>query len=156
MRQSNKSVSVRNDEIFNLYLGSRADPWVSFPSLLQNTGHIYWFHVPKQISRENKRKQKWDQTPIKLYRTVLVNIHRTQSWEIELEHNLKRGSGKINMLKQRKRSKQQINFMKQPRLALILKKMKFLKFYTFNPHIRCSYWFYSSPSPVLLYKISFL
>ena len=35
MRQSNKCGSVRNDEIFNLHLGSGAGPWVSIPCLLQ-------------------------------------------------------------------------------------------------------------------------
>ena len=49
MRQSNKYGSVRNDEIFNLNLGSGAGPWVS---------HIYWFHQPKQLSRKNQRTQK--------------------------------------------------------------------------------------------------
>ena len=35
MRQSNKCGSVRNDEIFNLHLGSGAGAWVSIPCLLQ-------------------------------------------------------------------------------------------------------------------------
>ena len=40
MRQSNKCGSVRNDEIFNLHLGSGVGPWVSIPCLLQDTSHI--------------------------------------------------------------------------------------------------------------------
>ena len=50
MRQSNKCGSARNDEIFNLHLGSGAGPWVSIPCLLQDTSHIYWFHPPKQLT----------------------------------------------------------------------------------------------------------
>ena len=33
MRQSDKCGSVRNDDIFNLHLGSGAGPWVSIPCL---------------------------------------------------------------------------------------------------------------------------
>ena len=50
MRQSNKCESARNDEIFNLHLGSGAGPWVNIPCLLQDTSHIYWFHPPKQLT----------------------------------------------------------------------------------------------------------
>ena len=78
MRQSNKCGSVRNDEIFNLHLGSGAGPWVSIPCLLQDTSHIYWFHPPKQLTRKKQRTQKWDSTPSKSYRTALVYVHRTQ------------------------------------------------------------------------------
>ena len=57
MRQSNKCGSVRNDEIFNLHLGSGASPWVSIPCLLQDTSHIDWFHPPKQLARKKQRTQ---------------------------------------------------------------------------------------------------
>ena len=63
MRQSNKCGSVKNDEIFNLHLGSGAGPWVSIPCLLQDTSHIYWFHPPKQLITKKQRTQKWDSTP---------------------------------------------------------------------------------------------
>ena len=63
MRQSNKCGSVRNDEIFNLHLGSGAGPWVSIPCLLQDTSHIYWFHPPKQIARKNKEPRNEIQLP---------------------------------------------------------------------------------------------
>ena len=56
MRQSNKCRSVRNDEIFNLHLGSSVGPWVSIPCLLQGTSHIYWFHLPKQIARKRNKE----------------------------------------------------------------------------------------------------
>ena len=41
IRQPNKCVSVRNDEIINLHLGSGAGPRVSIPGLLQDTSHIF-------------------------------------------------------------------------------------------------------------------
>ena len=40
MRQSGKCGSVKNDEIFNLHLGSGWGPGVSIPCLLQDTSHI--------------------------------------------------------------------------------------------------------------------
>ena len=78
MRQSNKCVSVSNDEIVNLHLGSGAGPWVSIPCLLQDTSYIYLFHLPKRLTRKKQRTQKWDSTLNKLYRTALVHVHRTQ------------------------------------------------------------------------------
>ena len=77
MRQSHKCVSVRNDEVFNLNLGSGAGPWVSIPCLLQDTSHIYWFHLLKRLTRKKQRIQKWDPTPNKSYRTALAYIHKT-------------------------------------------------------------------------------
>ena len=81
MRQSNKFWSVRNDEIFNLHLGSGAGPWVSIPCLLEDTSHIYWFHPPKQLARKKQRTQEWNSTPNKSYHTALVYINRTQGYE---------------------------------------------------------------------------
>ena len=78
MRQSNKCGSVKNDEIFNLHLGSGVGPRVSIPCLLQDSSHIYWFHPPKQLTRKKQRTQKWDSTPNKSYCTALVYVHRTQ------------------------------------------------------------------------------
>ena len=52
-RRSNKCGSVRNDEIFNLHLGSGVGPWANIPRLLQDTSHIYWFIPPKQSIRKN-------------------------------------------------------------------------------------------------------
>ena len=74
MRQSNK----RNDKILNLHLGSGVRPWVSIPSLLQDTCHIYWFHPPIQLIRKKQRTQKRDSTINKLYCTSLVYVPRTQ------------------------------------------------------------------------------
>ena len=76
MRQSNKCVSVKNDEIINLHSGSGVSPWISIPCLLQETSHIYWFYAQKAT--------------------------HTEHWvrEVDLESTPNRGSDKINMLKQ--------------------------------------------------------
>ena len=100
MRQSNKCGSVRNDEIFNLHLGSGAGPWVSIPCLLQGTSYIYWFHPPKQIARKKERtpEMRFNLQQIVSYCLGL----RTQNpglREVDLEPSPKRGSEKINMLK---------------------------------------------------------
>ena len=78
IRQSNKCGSERNDEIFNLNLRAGAGPWVSIPCLLQVTGHLYWFHLSKQLTRKKQRTQKWNSTLRKSYRTALAYVHRTQ------------------------------------------------------------------------------
>ena len=78
MRQSNKCGSVRNDEIFNLHLGSGAGPWVSIFYVMQDTSHIYWLHLPKQLTRKKQRTQKLDSTLSKSYPTALAYVHRTQ------------------------------------------------------------------------------
>ena len=78
MRQSNKFGTVTNDQIFDLHLGSGADPWISIPCLLKDTNHICWFHPPKQLTRKNQMTQKWDSTLNKSYRTALVYTQRTQ------------------------------------------------------------------------------
>ena len=41
MRQSDKCESVKNDDIFNVHLGSRAGTSVSITCLLQDMSHIY-------------------------------------------------------------------------------------------------------------------
>ena len=74
MKQFDKCGSIRNDEIFNLHLGSGVGPWGSIPCLLQDASHIYWFHPPKQLTRKKQRTQKWDSTANKLYRTALDYI----------------------------------------------------------------------------------
>ena len=74
MRQCNGCGSVRN-VIFNLHLGSGADPWVSILCLLQETSHIHWLHLPKQSPKRKQKILKKDQTPNKLYRIALAYIH---------------------------------------------------------------------------------
>ena len=99
IRQSNKCGHVRNDERFKLHLGSGEGPWVSTPCFLQDTSHIYWFHLPKQLNRKNQRTQKWDLTLNKLYDSALVYIHNPGLREVDLETSSKRGSDKIQALK---------------------------------------------------------
>ena len=94
MRQSNKCGSVRNDEIFNLHLGSRVGSTVSIPCLLEDTSHINWFHPPKLLTRKKQRTQKWDSTPNKE-----ENQQNPGLREVDLKPSPKRGSDKFNMLK---------------------------------------------------------
>ena len=67
MTPSNKCGSARNDEIFNLHLGSGAGPRVTIPCLLQDIRQIYRFHPCKQLTRKKQRTQKWDWYPNKSY-----------------------------------------------------------------------------------------
>ena len=78
MRQSNKYGSVRNGEIFNLHLGSGANPWVSIPCLLQETNHIYWFHPREQSTRKKQRNQKWDSAANKSYHIWIPALTQVQ------------------------------------------------------------------------------
>ena len=81
LKLSNKCGSVRNDEPFNLHMGSGAGPWVSIPCFLQDTSHIYWFHPSKQLTRKKQGTQKWDPTPNKSYHTTSLYVRRTQGLE---------------------------------------------------------------------------
>ena len=101
MRQSNKCGSVRIDAIFNLHLGCGAGPWVTISCLLQDTSNIYWFHLPKQLTRKKQRTRKRDSTPKKSYRTTLLPLctQNRELREVDLEPSRKRGSDMINMLK---------------------------------------------------------
>ena len=78
MKQSIEYGSVRNDDIFNLLLGSGAGHWVSIPCLLQDTSYIHWLLRPNNYHWRNKILEKKNQTPNKLYCIALGYIHRTQ------------------------------------------------------------------------------
>ena len=78
MKQSIGYGSVRNDDIFNLLLGSCAGHWVSIPCLLQDTSYIHWLLRPNNYHWRNKILEKKNQTPNKLYCIALGYIHRTQ------------------------------------------------------------------------------
>ena len=78
MRQCNECRSLRNDIIFNLYLGSGAGPWVSIPCLLQDTNHIHWLYPPKILFKKKQKNLKKDRTPKKSYCIALAYVHRTQ------------------------------------------------------------------------------
>ena len=83
-----------------LTFGICCGPLSQHPCLLQNTRHIYWFHLPIQLTRKNQKIQKWGSTPNKSYHTALAYVHRAQGLEVDLEPSPKRGSHKINKLKQ--------------------------------------------------------
>ena len=100
MRQSNKCGSVRNDEIFNLHLGSGVGPWVSILCLLQDTSHIYWFHPRKPLTRKKAKnpEMRFNSQQVVLY---CLGLHTQNPGlrEVDLEPSPERGSDKINMLK---------------------------------------------------------
>ena len=63
MTQTNERGSVRNDGIFDIHLGIGVGPSISIPCLLQGTSQIYWFHLPKQLTRKKERIQNEIQLP---------------------------------------------------------------------------------------------
>ena len=71
VRQSNGYVSVRNDDIFSLNLGSDASPWISIPCPMQGTSHIHWLH-PSNCPKRKKRILE-DLTPNKLLQLFQIN-----------------------------------------------------------------------------------
>ena len=77
MKQFYGYESVRNDDIFNLHLGSGVGPLVSIICLLQETSHIYWLHPPKQSSKQKQKILKKDLTPNKFYCIGLAYMCRT-------------------------------------------------------------------------------
>ena len=98
IRQSNKCGSVRNDEIINLHLGSGAGPWVSIPCLLQDTSHIYWLHSPKT---SNQKKTNNPEIRLNFQQIILYCLGlRTQNPGLRAELSPNRGSDKISMQKQ--------------------------------------------------------
>ena len=101
MRQSNKCVSVKTDEIINLHSGSDVSPWISIPCLLQETSHIYWFYAQKQsaMKKTKNSEMRYNFQKMVLHATLATY---TERWvrEVDLESSPNRGSDKINMLKQ--------------------------------------------------------
>ena len=93
MRPSIKCGSVRNDDIFNLNLGSRSTPWVSIPCLLLDTSHVYWFHTPEQSTKKKQRNQKWDSAANKSYRIWIPALR-----QVQLKPTAKRGVNKTEAL----------------------------------------------------------
>ena len=97
-RQSDKCGSVRNDDIFNLHLGSGADPSISIPCLLQDTSHIYSFHPPKQLTRKKNPDMRFNSQQIVSYCLGLCTQNAGLR-QVDLEPSPKGGSNKIKMLK---------------------------------------------------------
>ena len=83
MKQSIGYGSVRNDDIFNLLLGSGAGHWFSIPCLLQDTSYIHWLHPPKQLSL--KKQNSWKKK-IKLLTNCIV-----LPWATYIEPKAKKG-----------------------------------------------------------------
>ena len=96
MRECNKCGSIRNDEIFNLHLGSGVGPWVSIP--LPPARHQPHLLIPSaQTINQNKPKNP----------EIRFNSHIVPPWPMDTEPRARRGrldpalrgSSKINMLK---------------------------------------------------------
>ena len=99
MRQSNKCGNVKNDEILNLHLGSGVGPWVSIPCLLQDPSLIYWFHLPKELTRKAKNPEmQLNFQQIILYCLGLC-IQNPGLSNVGLKPSLKRRNDVISMLK---------------------------------------------------------
>ena len=99
MRQSNKCGKVRNDEI-STYTWDLVRALESASRFLQDTSHIYWFHLPKQLTRKkpNKPEMRFNSQQIVPYCLGLCTQNPGLR-EIDLESRPKWGSDKINMLK---------------------------------------------------------
>ena len=82
----------------NWYIGSGAGPWVSILCFLQDTRCIFWF--PLISKRKKQRVQIWDSTSNKSYRILWLWYTETLLRGVDLEPSPKRGSDKINMVKQ--------------------------------------------------------
>ena len=99
MRQSNKCESIRKDEAINLHLGSGAGPWVSQTP----ARHQLHFLIPS-TQAINQQKDKEYKNEIQLPGNPIVLVWPTYAelrvkWG-DLEPSSRRGSEKINMLKQ--------------------------------------------------------
>ena len=100
MRRSNKCLSVRNDEKINLHLGSDADPWVNISSLLRDTSHIYWFHLPKTINQGKTKNSEMRSNFQQIVSYCLgLRAQNPRLREVDLEPSPKRGRDKINIWK---------------------------------------------------------
>ena len=98
MRQSNKCGSVRNDEVFNLHLGSGAGPWISIPCLLQDTSHIFPSTQTINQKKPNNPEMRFNSQQMVSYCLGLCTQNPGLR-EVDLEPSPRRGGDKINMLK---------------------------------------------------------
>ena len=103
MRQVNKWESVRNEEMFNLNLGSGSGPWVGiffFPA-----SHQPHLLIPSsKIIAQDKAKNpeiRFTSQQIVLY-CLNLRTHNPGLREVDLENSPKKGTDKVNMLQQRR------------------------------------------------------
>ena len=118
MKQSDKCGSVRNDDIFNLHLGSGAGPWVSIPCLLQDSSNIYWFHPPKTINQERTKNPEMRSNFQQIISYCLgLRTQNSGLTEVDLKPSPKRGSDKINMHNQWRDTQKKASHILQPGLT---------------------------------------
>ena len=116
MRQSNGCGNVKNDVIFNLHLGSGAGSWVSIPCLLQDTTQKHLLHPPKE-SKETKNPEKRSNFCQVLLCCVGLRTQNPGLREVDLEPSPKRGTGKINRLRQRRKKQHNTSRIVHPVLS---------------------------------------
>ena len=100
MRECNKCGSIRNDEIFNLHLGSGVGPWVSIPlPPARHQPHL----LISSAQTINQKKAKNPEMRFNSQQIVeyCLDLCTQNSGlrEVDFEPSPKRGSDKINMLK---------------------------------------------------------
>ena len=87
---------------FNSHLGSGAGSWVNIPWLLQDTSHIYWFHLPKQTRKKNLEKRSNSQQIV--FHCFALASQNPGLREVDLEPSPKRVSYKIKTLRPRRKN----------------------------------------------------
>ena len=93
--------------IINLHLGSGASPWVSILCLLQETSHIYWFHLSKTINQEKAKNPEMRSNWQQIISYCLGLCTQNQGLrEVDFERKPKRGGDKISMQKQGRSTKE--------------------------------------------------
>ena len=133
MRQSNKCASVRNDDIINL-LGIWCEPLSQH--LLPPARHPPHFMI-SSAQTINQEKTKNSEIRSNFQQIVLYCLGlRTQKpglREVDLEHSPKRGSDKVNMLKQGRNPHRKASRIVQPGLTY---RSHHLKRYSWNQVLR--------------------
>ena len=100
-----------------LHLGFCVGTWVSIPCLLKDTSHIHWFCPPKQsIKKQKILKKRSNSQQIILYYLSLYTQYPALR-EVDLEYSPKRGSDKINMLRQKKKHSRKQILLYSPELT---------------------------------------
>ena len=117
MRQPNKCESARNDEIINLHLGSGAGPESASPASCKTTATFTDSIHPKQSTR---KKTKNPEMRVNFEQIVLhcLDLHTQNPGlrEVDLQPSPKRGSDKINIQKQGRKTHKKASHIIQPGL----------------------------------------
>ena len=101
MRQCNKCGSVKNDEIFNLYLGSGAGHLINQHPLPPERHQPHLLILSAQTINQKKAKNPEIRFNSQQIVSYCLGLHTQDPGlrEVDLEPSPKRGSENINMLK---------------------------------------------------------